>query len=293
MTARGELRRDRLRGEWVLVAPRRAARPRPGGACPFCPGPGEDTPPETWRLPSAKGSGQPGWRVRSVPNRFPLSGAHEVVIESPSHTWDLATAPVDEVADVLLAWQRRHRALREGAAQVVVFRNRGAAAGISQAHPHSQVVALPVLSAATRRELAAARERGGDAEPPDERRLVRADDHTVALTPFAPQADFAVRLAPVRRRADFAAVPECELGAVAEALRALLAALCAELADPAYNLIVRTAPAGWERAPFLCWSFDLVPRLSVPAGLELATGIGVLTTTPEEAARRLRRRLAC
>ena len=42
-----------------------------------------------------------------------------------------------------------------------------------------------------------------------------------------------------------------EIHATARCLRAVLAALRAELDDPAYNIVVRTAPGGYEAAPFL------------------------------------------
>jgi UDPglucose--hexose-1-phosphate uridylyltransferase len=279
----GELRWDQWSAEWAVPA------------CPFCPGPGEDTPPETWRLTGPAST----WRIRAVTNRYAVSDHHEVVIESPRHDWDLATASDDEVIDVLHAWQHRHRALRAGTAQVVIFRNHGAAAGISLTHPHSQVVGLPVVSAATRRELdtlqafyhANSYRLADDliaGELADGRRTVLANETAAAFVPFAPTADFELRIAPVTSRADFAEVPARDLPAIAGTLRATLAALRAELDDPAYHLIVHTAPTGWEAAPYLSWYLRIVPRVTVPAGLELATGIPVLTVTPEDAATRLR-----
>ncbi|MFD4248416.1 hypothetical protein ACFWQL_01620 [Amycolatopsis thermoflava] len=94
----GELRQDPLTGEWSVLAPHRARRPHTGAVgCPFCPGPSEDTPPETWRLPALGG----GWLLRSVRNRYALSDHHEVIIESPLHDWDLATGTDAEAANVL------------------------------------------------------------------------------------------------------------------------------------------------------------------------------------------------
>ncbi|WIY00378.1 galactose-1-phosphate uridylyltransferase [Amycolatopsis mongoliensis] len=301
MTARpwhgGELRWNAETEDWTVLAPSRGSRPHSaaGAACPFCPGPAEDTPPETWRLPG----GDVGWRVRAVPNRYALSDRHEIVIESPRHDWDLATGTDGEVADVLGAWQHRHRALRPATAQVVVFRNHGLAAGISLAHPHSQIAGLPVLSAETRRELETARvhhrDRGRllageqlEAALSDGKRIVFADDHVVAYTPFAPIAAYEVRILPHRAGPDFAAAGAEEIRATARCLRTILAALRAELGDPAYNVVVRTAPTGYETAPFLAWSLQLVPRLETPAGLELATGVPVTTVSPEHAAARLR-----
>ncbi|WP_037305875.1 galactose-1-phosphate uridylyltransferase [Amycolatopsis orientalis] len=297
----GELRRDRLTGEWSVLAPGRAARPHaPDGDCPFCPGPGEDTPPESWRLPSADGR---SWRVRTVPNRYALSDRHEVVIESPHHDWDLAAGTDAEVADVLYGWQQRHIALRETAAQVVIFRNHGPAAGTSLPHPHSQIAGLPVLSPGIRHRLDRYREHHGRRgrtfaadllaeELRAKTRIVHAGEHAVVFAPFAPAASYELRVLPRRIRADFATVPADELGGVARVLRIALRALRDELADPAYNLIVDTAPSGWEQAPFLAWSLRILPRADVAAGLELATGIPVVTTTPEQAAAALRSKIA-
>lgn len=293
----GELRWDHLGGEWTILAPGRATPPA-GHVCPFCPGPGQDTPPETWRLPGPDGA----WRVRAVTNRHALSDRHEIVIESRRHDWDLATGTDDEAAAVLHAWQERHRALRPGAAQVALFRSRGPAAGVSLPHPHSQVVALGVLSAAARRELVAMREhydRSGRpfaaellaGELSSGERIVLAEGRTVAFVPFSPASSFEVRIVSARHRADFAAIPADELGAIARALRLVLAALRTELDDPSYNLILHTAPVGLEHVPYLTWSLRVLPRLFVPAGLEQATGIPVVTTTPEDAAKRLRNRL--
>jgi len=237
--------------------------------------------------------------VRSVRNRCALSDRHEVVIESPRHDWNPATATEAELTDVLVAWQQRHRALRSGAAAVAVFRNKGAAAGGSLTHPHSQVVGLPVLPAGTAREIAIAGEhyrihRRGIAEDllaaelSHGERVLLDDGVVTAFVPFAPSADFEVWLAPATHRADFAAVPHAELTHVARGLRAVLAALRTALHDPAYNLVVHTAPTAYVSAPFLSWHMRVVPRLVTPAGLELATGIPVLTVAPENCASRLR-----
>jgi UDPglucose--hexose-1-phosphate uridylyltransferase len=290
----GELRWDLWASEWRIIAPGRSGRPG-DTPCPFCPGTAEEATVEHWRLPGPADT----WRVRAVRNLYPLSDHHEIVIEHPCHDWDLSTANDAEVGDVLAAWQNRHRVLRAGSAQVAVFRNHGVAAGISLSHPHSQVVGLPVLSAATRRDLEAAQRYYLDnnccaaedlviGELASGTRVVLADESAVAFVPFAPAADFEVRLSPVAPRADFADAPGDEIASIATILRRVLAAMHAELDDPAYNLLLHTAPTGYEAAPFLSWYLSIVPRLTIPAGLELATGVPVLTRSPEQCAEHLR-----
>ena len=115
-----ELRKDPIVGRWVIIATERCRRPTDFisgeadikvGVCPFCEGSEDKTPPEimAYRKPGSL-KNQSGWLVRVVPNKFPalaiegnLSrtgigifdmmngiGAHEVIIESPDHTKDLA-----------------------------------------------------------------------------------------------------------------------------------------------------------------------------------------------------------
>jgi UDPglucose--hexose-1-phosphate uridylyltransferase len=170
---KSELRQDPCTRNWVVIAPTRSQRPHAPDerplrqlhveSCPFCPGRESETPPEVWRLASPAG----GWRVRVVPNRFALLtpdgsprrqvspegfvgmpgiGHHEVIIESPDHTADLARGDDADVRGVLEAYRARFNALRSADASVIViFRNHGPAAGTSLAHPHSQIVATPVV----------------------------------------------------------------------------------------------------------------------------------------------------
>ncbi len=69
------------------------------------------------------------------------------------------------------------------------------------------------------------------------------------------------------------------------ALRDALARLRVVLGDPPYNLVVHTAAPGTE--PFH-WYVEVIPRVSVVAGFEQATGILVNTVPPERAALELR-----
>jgi UDPglucose--hexose-1-phosphate uridylyltransferase len=86
-----EIRIDQLTGLRVVLAPGRAERPeafslphaerRPDAAerCPFCEGREERTPPETWAdRPGGGAPDTPGWRVRAVPNLYPVLGTEDV-----------------------------------------------------------------------------------------------------------------------------------------------------------------------------------------------------------------------
>ena len=172
-----ELRQNFLSKEWVIIATERAKRPedmvvhRPANpvasfveTCPFCPGNESKTPPEVLRVPSGNGS----WQVRVVPNRFAALareleptrvihrsrrtingfGVHDVIIETPDHSHVTALMSDAQVADVLRIYRTRYIELSHDPriAHITIFKNHGRDAGTSLDHPHSQLIATPVIS---------------------------------------------------------------------------------------------------------------------------------------------------
>src|SRR2546430_14555739 len=136
-------------------------------------------------------------------------GAHEVVIETPVHSASLATLPVDAVADVLLAFRERMLDLKKDPRleYVLVFKNHGEAAGASLGHPHSQLIATPIIPVMVAEELAGAaryyelKERCGGCDIPrqERRRGPRAVGETGGFAPpapVAPRLPFGTRVPP-------------------------------------------------------------------------------------------------
>src|SRR5213594_745043 len=180
-----ELRKDPVVGRWVIIATERARRPsdfvaepvRPrASACAFCEGHESQTPPEILAgRPAGSRPNGPGWTYRVVPNKFPALriegelepsgeglfdrmngvGAHEVVIETPQHGASLADLAVDTVADVLFAFRERMLDLKKDPrfTYILVFKNHGEAAGASLEHPHSQLIATPIIPIMVSEEL--------------------------------------------------------------------------------------------------------------------------------------------
>jgi UDPglucose--hexose-1-phosphate uridylyltransferase len=324
MAMAAEYRIDPETGDWHLVAPERAQRPTdqssaPHGPCPFCPGNEASTPPAVLRVPADPGR---PWRVRVVPNRYavvsptgpspngdgrvrPATGLHEVVIESPDHTADLRFARPAQVLEVLRAMRERCRAMAaRRPAAIVVFRNHGAAAGTSLRHPHSQIVCLdqapPQLAGRWRRARVFFEQTGrclhddvAAAERAEAARVVRDDEDLLVYQPRAAGVSHETVLLPRDTSADLAGASDEALEAVARALPAVTAALAAVRDDPAYNLVVHAGPAADETAhAWYRWHIGLYPRVSRRAGLELATGLGVNPTVPEQTAPVLRAALA-
>src|SRR6186713_3437003 len=120
-----------------------------------------------------------GWELRVVPNKFPALqvegtldregdgmfdrmsgiGAHEVIIETPDHDRPLAAMAESEIERVLWAYRERILDLQKDVRlkYILVFKNHGAAAGATLEHPHSQLIALPIVPDFVQEELDGAR----------------------------------------------------------------------------------------------------------------------------------------
>ena len=306
-----QLRQDPTSGDWVIVASERGLPPHDGvpplgddgsgrDGCPFCPGHENSTPPETWRLSGARGA----WLIRAFADRVPIlesdRSRHEVIVESPGHDWDLATGTEQEVRRVLRAYRARYLALRSvHPSLVVVFRNHGGVAGTSMAHPHSQVVALPVIPARMRRRLELARryfeETGNclyvtlvERELAEGDRVVRTSERFASFVPLAASVPFETWISPRRHRASFGALRDEGLVELARELSLILRGLRQALNDPPYNLVIDSIPPLDEDVPYFAWLIRILPRLATAAGFELATGMPVNPNLPESDAASLR-----
>ena len=212
-------------------------------------------------------------------------GRQEVVVHSPRHVRTFADLTGREIEHVAEAWQNRAAAAREqGFPYLQALLNEGRAAGASLAHSHSQLVWLesePPLVAQER----AAQEAGGGcvlcrvlAEEKEQRiRVVDERDGLVLLCPFAGRQPYEMLIAP----------RECEEDPFTSTR---LAAALRMLAESLRRLHAAEGPApvnAWLHASGH-WHLEIVPRLSVLAGLELGAGYFVNTLAPESAAGVLR-----
>jgi UDPglucose--hexose-1-phosphate uridylyltransferase len=322
-----QLRKDPLHDRWVIIAPERADRPNAllrtsplrdsAQGCPFCPGNEKMTPPE---LLSQRASGG-AWTLRVVPNRYPalrteirLSrsgellfdamagvGAHEVVIETSDHALEPPDFAPAQLAKVLQAWQERMldlaRDVRLRAA--VAFKNRGAPAGATLSHAHSQIVALPVVPRELASEIETARRHFGEkerclfcdileAELGASERVVLEGENMVAIAPYAARSPFETWLLPRAHASSFESSSGQDLLAAADALRTLLRKMDLALDKPAYNLFLHTMPLREPQNDWFHWHLELKPVLTLQAGFEWATGCAINPTPPEEAASFLR-----
>ena len=322
------LRQDPTTRQWVVLAPRRDARPherlvvpRPelpprDASCPFCPGNEEQTPPEIDRLPRGD-----AWDVRVVPNRFaalgddvsvartgpplfremPGVGAHEVVVESPRHDARLDTMELDEVAGVVEMWRARYRSLmaEPRIRAAVIFKNFGPLAGTSLVHTHSQVVATPVFLPRLLRRLDVATSYADEhgscvyddviaAEREAAVRTVAECGPFVAFEPFAANSPFETWIAPTEHQASFGDLADGAIRDLGCVIRDVLRGIREACGDPDYNLVMFSAPSDGATGRVFHWHVKVVPKLATPAGFELGSAMSINAVPPEDAADALR-----
>lgn len=326
-----DLRKDPITGRWVIIATDRARRPadfsresaRPveGRFCPFCPGHEDKTPPEVLAFrPGGRANGG-GWTLRVVPSKFPALrvegeldrqgeglydrmngvGAHEVIVETSSHTATLAEMTDQAVADLFFAFRDRILDLRKDPRlrYILVFKNHGEAAGATLAHPHSQLIALPVVPKRVQEEIDGSlryfqfRERCIfcdilQQELATGSRIVFETDHFVAVAPYASRFPFEVWILPRRHMAHFSDCDATVIGNLGWVFRTMLRKLDKALEQPPYNMIVHTAPVHEGPLPHYHWHVELIPKVTRVAGFEWGSGFYINPTPPEEAARFLR-----
>ena len=325
-----ELRQNFFTKEWVIIATERAKRPedlathrvaRPTPAyvetCPFCPGNEGRTPIEILRAPD---DGQP-WRVRVVPNKFAaLSstaardrdlrhlrrridgfGFHEVIVDTPDHSQCMALATDAQVEDVLKVYRQRYNTLSMDRRinHITIFKNHGVDAGASQPHPHSQLIATPVIPSQVRQRLHEGLRHYDDVgermlchlmknELEDGTLIVLKGEHFAAMEVFASPTPFTTHIYPLRHMASFGDITNAEIADLAKVLRTMLAKLYVGLDNPDLNFTVRSGPADYSSAKHFHWYVSVIPRLTRVAGFELGSGMFINTVLPEAAAEFLR-----
>ncbi|MBI5449062.1 hypothetical protein HY948_01970 [Candidatus Gottesmanbacteria bacterium] len=276
---------------WVIIASSRTKRPSDAKTrtdsfapaskseairCPFCPDNESLTPPEVYRIGSGE-KDKPGWDVRVVPNKFPITDVHEVIIHSPSDTDDVEKLPLPQVTKVISCYRDRYRA-HETDGQVLIFCNHGFHAGASLKHPHSQLVVVPRqinIDALSREPIA---------------NIVEDNASFITYCPDFSQWPLEAWIAPKALGTKFGDLTDPEISILAGVLQSILRKIesvstqpeMPHMQDPTfvYNYYIYHGSN---------WYIRIIPRLVHRAGFELGTGLNVNVIDPAEAAELLRK----
>lgn len=331
-----ELRKDPVLGRWIIISRERSKRPTDfiieqhktveGGFCPLCPGNEKTTPNEVLvygREPILPPNSA-GWKLRVVPNKFPALviegdlqkegeglydrmngiGAHEVIIESPDHDARFTSLPPEQMLLVFRAFRGRIIDLSrdERFKYVMVFKNFGRSAGASLEHPHSQLVALPILPRMVTSELDGALSYYNykdrcvycdiiRQEIQQDIRLVCQNDYFVTLTPFAPRSPFEMWIVPKKHSSCYTEQSEESLASLVDIFLESLQRLDACIPDVPYNFVLHTQPLRSQPMEHFHWHFEIVPKLTSIAGFEWGSGFYINPMPPEDTCKYLKEAL--
>jgi UDPglucose--hexose-1-phosphate uridylyltransferase len=253
-----ELRWHPLRAEWVLIAAHRDSRPWLGKSveepttgprydpeCYLCPGNerarGDVNPDYTGTFafdndfPPAGPDSSPDTSAHGIYKAKPAYGRCRVICFHPRHDLALARMSVDDIRQVVTAWQDEYRMLGSdpGINHVLTFENRGEIVGVSNPHPHCQLYGTNFVFSLIEKEVELSREyvkdhgvpvyRGVlDQEISDDLRIVARNETMVAFVPYFARYAYEMHLAPLESRASIADLTDREADDFAAILKEAL-----------------------------------------------------------------------
>ena len=279
----------------MVIAPGRRTRPGALGkvtrladaaSCPFCEGHEGMTPPETLALDRPPGAppDSPGWTVRVVPNKYPAIPGQEVAVHGGTHAVSLAEVDPHVLTRTLDAWAaRRDHHQAQGATWVLACINEGPGAGASLEHSHSQIVPFPDPPPVIELEADAT---GGercalcDVLEAEQGRVVAERAGLAAFCPSWSRVPYELWIASGDHQASV--TPGSGLAGLLHDMVVRLRTVLGE--ELAWNAVLHEATAGGD----FHWHVELLPRLTVPASLELGTGLWLNVVDPDVAAGELR-----
>jgi UDPglucose--hexose-1-phosphate uridylyltransferase len=228
-------------------------------------------------------------------------GIHEVLIETPLHNMTTALLPVEQIRSIIETYQVRSLAAYQDSCveHVVIFKNHGEGAGTSLEHPHSQLIATPIVPGQVRSRREEAIRYFDDTgecvfcqilreEMEDGIRIIWEGKSFVAFVPYAALSAFHTWIFPKRHAASFGSITPEEIDDLANTLKTVLAKFYYGLNNPDFNYVIRSLPLEEDEEEWGHWYLSIVPRLSKTAGFELGSGMFINTALPEESAKFLR-----
>ena len=329
------IRLDLLHNKYVLIAPERLHRPDfyqqiPSGIttedCPFCDGHEDMTPSEIFALRDNEPNSS-GWKTRVVPNLYKAVqveyemhskregifekiqgvGAHEVLIDSPNHDKDIVTLDTLAIELWLNTMIKRVEDLKNDKRLIhlSIFKNYGQNAGATQEHPHTQLLALPIMPKDEldflKRNLKYYKKHGRgklqdiieNEKISKDKRVIEEIDNFIAYCPFASSFPFEVTIAPLKNISSLEYCNQGEISNLALMIKKVFEKLHEQLGRFDYNLYFRLSPLNknFENEEYLPtikenfrFSLHIIPRIYRLGGFELSTNMNINPVSPEECA---------
>jgi len=317
-----EFRYNKLTQHWVLFAPNRAKRPTNFNtlkkssiqsiqSCPFELGHENKTPNELARIGNEK-----EWRCRVIPNLYnalsidtePKSyksgnfeikrgfGAHEIIIETPSHTKQMFEFTTDEFFDYFSIIKLRLKDLKKDIRikYFSVFKNYGENGGATLQHSHSQLIATPFVPKTMNKALNYYKQYKEDTERDffddlivDEKNFKKTilfeNSSFIAYCPYASRYPFEISIVATKELKSILDFTDIDIYSLSEIIHFCFSKLNSALGTPDFNMLIKNGDIQSATNPNR-FHIEILPRLYKIAGFELDTDIMVNTFLPETAA---------
>lgn len=333
-----EIRLDRINEQYVIIAPERLHRPYIGdcskkqkfhASCPFCEGNEELTPKEVYALrDNEPNAGM--WKTRVIPNLYKavqvelkdvssrdgifesLSGvgAHEILIDSPHHDKDIKNLKALDVENWLRTMIIRIEDLKKDKRLIYlsIFKNYGHNAGATQEHPHTQLLALPIMPKNKLSFLDSNSEyysRHGRGKIEDivtneikaKKRIIDIIGNFVSFCPYASSYPFEVVIAPTKNISSLNKCTRQDVIDLSHIINMAFIKLNKQLGEFDYNLYFNIAPlnTNFENEKYMSnidtntrFTMRITPRIYRVGGFEVSTGMYINSVEPEYCAKLLR-----
>jgi len=236
-------------------------------------------------------------------------GYSEVIIENSAHNGLLAIVDKTQVALSLRALQLRGKVLvqQPRVRQLLYFKQYGSLSGGSLAHPHMQVVTLPLVTPEMQNRLTQALDfhqrwdqcvvcRCLIQEPLKQgsgcsTRLVHVSKHFVTVVPYACNP-YRTTIVPRRHGCTWLETTREEVEDLAAVLQLVMESIYNVLDDPDYNIFFHSVDKEEELCDYgreaVHWTLEIQCRFpGSNGGVELASGIRIAGCLPEDWAKML------
>lgn len=252
--------------------------------------------------------GELGRKGEGIYDKMNGIGANEIIVESPYHDKRPEDMGLDQMARVIMTYRDRMADLERDPRlrYTLIYKNAGKAAGAIFSHPVSHLASTPVIPKRVKEELDGAKQYFGykercifcdilNNELRAGKRVILETRHFLAFCPYASKFPFESWLLPKRHHCAFPEITAEEIEDMALILSSVLKKLRSAFHGVSYNYFIHSAPNRIPRKDHwhtlgedFHWHMEIMPRLVRTTGFEWGSGLYVLRTSPEFAAKYLR-----
>ncbi|MCX8022102.1 MAG: DUF4931 domain-containing protein [Syntrophorhabdaceae bacterium] len=319
-----ELRRDPVSGNWIITE-YTYDKTGSAGICPFCPGNEHLTPKSIFEYKDPDGQ----WQIRCFPAKNSIFvieakenkraegiydkmgnvGAHEIIVENRSHTKTLSNFTENELYLLLNTYKERISDLKKDKRfkHIQAFKNHGELAGSYIFHPHSHILATPILPHRIELELQNTKSHYMQKERcllcdilnqelRNQKRLVSINSDFIALCPFASRFPFEVWIIPRKHDDRF---ENTRSDTIKQSLVPIMLDIMKriEKLTNSYAIALHTSPntdgksyhdEGVSISTYYHWHIEILPMDFRTSRYKKEDEFYVVPFTPEEAAKALR-----